>query len=258
VLKLRVLTVAILLPVFVLCLFYLPPTAWAAVMLVALLVGAQEWSLLAGFSAISAFSFYAILAALCIVAWWFPQADTAVFAASVVFWTFGVPALLWRKPKLAANTIAALTGIVVLLPMWLAMVRMQAMPALLLALLAIVWISDSAAYGAGRWLGRHKLAPAISPGKTWEGVGGAFVAVGVYAAIFHFCWYPATGFVYVLTAFLAIAVLGILGDLYESLLKRGAGVKDSGNCLPGHGGVLDRIDAITAGLPLAALLFARL
>jgi phosphatidate cytidylyltransferase len=164
---------------------------------------------------------------------------------------------LWRKPQLRSGFAGGLAGLIVLLPMWLAAVRLQSTPWLLLALLAIVWVSDSAAYGAGHAWGKHKLAPSISPGKSWEGVGGAIAAVAVYAAIFHHARFPETGLFFVMTAFFAIAVLGILGDLFESLLKRSAGVKDSGTLLPGHGGVLDRIDAITAALPLAALLFAR-
>ena len=135
------------------------------------------------------------------------------------------------------------------------MVQLQEDPPLMLALLAIVWISDSAAYGVGRAIGRHKLAASISPGKTWEGVAGAFFAVSAYAFLFHIFWYPSLDLLFILGAFLGMAALGILGDLFESLLKRGANVKDSGSLLPGHGGVLDRIDALTAAIPLAALLF---
>ena len=128
----------------------------------------------------------------------------------------------------------------------------------------MAWISDSAAYFAGRRFGRHKLAPAISPGKTWEGVAGAVLAVSAYAATWSLAWqayYPqvlkstqfgAFGmllFLWVLTA------IGIYGDLFESALKRQAGVKDSGTLLPGHGGVLDRIDALTSVLPVAALVY---
>ena len=114
-----------------------------------------------------------------------------------------MPLALWRKPVFRANAVGLLAGICVLLPMWLAAVRLQAEPALMLALLAIVWVSDTAAYAAGRALGRRKLAPSISPGKTWEGVGGAFAAVAVYAAIFHYWWFPATDFMFVLAALVA-------------------------------------------------------
>jgi phosphatidate cytidylyltransferase len=127
---------------------------------------------------------------------------------------------------------------------------------MLLALLGVVWIADSAAFFAGRRFGRTKLAPTISPGKTWEGVVGAFVAVLLYALILQQVVFPGVaGFqfpgLYILV--LCMTALGILGDLFESWMKRQAGVKDSGTLLPGHGGVLDRIDALTAAVPLAAL-----
>ena len=138
----------------------------------------------------------------------------------------------------------------------LALIRLQEQPWVLLAILGIVWVADSAAYFAGHQWGRHKLAPSISPGKTWEGVAGAAVAVAVYHAAVWYCGFgsgaPGLG----LVAALLVAVLfplSIIGDLFESWIKRQAGVKDSGRLLPGHGGVLDRIDALTSTLPLAAL-----
>jgi phosphatidate cytidylyltransferase len=127
--------------------------------------------------------------------------------------------------------------------------------------MAIVWLADTAAYFAGRAFGRRKLAPAISPGKTWEGVYGALAAVAVYAlALVPFAQAagyqgapaPAAIAAWVVLA-VALAALSVCGDLLESLLKRHAGVKDSGRLLPGHGGVLDRIDALLAAMPPAAL-----
>ena len=226
--------------------------------MLAILVGGAEWSRLAAFDRTSATAFSLLIAAGCAALWWSAsrQHSIWVYAGSIAFWCTVVPYALWRKP--AHNGIGAtVTGIVVLVPTWLALVELQGQPAMMFALLAVVWISDSAAYGAGHAWGRNKLAPTVSPGKTWEGVAGAFAAVAVYAAVFHFWWFPATDFAFVLFSFFAITTLGILGDLYESLLKRKAGVKDSGTLLPGHGGMLDRIDALTAAMPLAALLFAR-
>jgi phosphatidate cytidylyltransferase len=129
---------------------------------------------------------------------------------------------------------------------------------LMLAAMALVWVADITAYFAGRAYGRHKLAPTISPGKTWEGVAGAVVGVLVYGGIV-FSFTPLAGRlplsipVIVLMLVLLTAV-SVMGDLFESLLKRQAGIKDSSNLLPGHGGVLDRIDALTSTLPLAALI----
>ena len=154
-------------------------------------------------------------------------------------------------------------GWLILVGAWAALVQLQAAsPATVLAAMATVWIADTAAYFTGRAFGRHKLAPAISPGKTWEGVYGALAAVAVYALAL----WPVAGragaqidagagaLVGWIAAALALAALSVIGDLFESLLKRQAGVKDSGNILPGHGGVLDRIDALLAAMPAAALL----
>ena len=125
--------------------------------------------------------------------------------------------------------------------------------------MAVVWIADTAAYFAGRAFGRHKLAPSISPGKTWEGVYGALLATAVYA-VFLLRFAPdrmalsAAAVAAWIAGLLALTALSIVGDLFESMLKRQRGVKDSGKLLPGHGGVLDRIDALLAAMPAAALI----
>jgi phosphatidate cytidylyltransferase len=181
--------------------------------------------------------------------------DRAVFALSVAFWCVIAPCWLWLKLAVRHRLLLGLTGLVVLVPTWLALVRLQHDPLLLLLLLAVVWIADTAAYFSGRSLGRHKLAPAISPGKTWEGVGGAFAAVAVYGAILHSFGRTTLELSAIVLAFVGMTALSIVGDLFESWLKRRAGVKDSGGIFPGHGGMLDRIDAITGALPLAALIF---
>jgi phosphatidate cytidylyltransferase len=165
----------------------------------------------------------------------------------------------WRvESKLAL----ALVGWLVLLATWMALVQMQARsPGLLLAMMAIVWIADTAAYFAGRRFGRRKLAPSISPGKTWEGVYGALLAAGIYAGVLllfaHDLGYTrdlSSGAAATwLAMVLLLAALSVVGDLFESQLKRQRGIKDSGTLLPGHGGILDRIDALTAAMPAAAL-----
>jgi phosphatidate cytidylyltransferase len=149
-------------------------------------------------------------------------------------------------------------GLVVLVPSGIAIVALDRGQVLML--FGLVWIADTAAYLTGRAIGRHKLAPVISPGKTWEGVGGGIVAVAVYAIIWAVfdpgiaarvqgaAWLP-----YLAGAVLLCAA-SVVGDLLESVAKRRAGAKDSGTLLPGHGGVLDRIDSATATLPVALLL----
>ena len=154
--------------------------------------------------------------------------------------------------------VGMVVGLAVLIPAGLAMSVLP--PRQLLMVLGLIWISDTAAYLAGRAFGRRKLAPSISPGKTWEGVAGGAIGCLIYAIIWAtfdadlrarvqgIVWLPF------LAGTLLLCALGVVGDLFESSLKRQAGAKDSGKLLPGHGGVLDRIDSATATLPVALLL----
>jgi phosphatidate cytidylyltransferase len=177
-----------------------------------------------------------------------------LYAVSAVFWIFCVPIFLKAGRPIRNPLLMAIAGWIVLLPTCLALFQLRAIdPALLLGFMAAIWISDTSAYFTGRSLGKHKLAPQISPGKTWEGVAGALAAVAVYALSWGWAaeeWFLAR---WLLPLLLVLGALGVVGDLFESLLKRHAGVKDSGNILPGHGGILDRIDALTSTLPLAIL-----
>jgi phosphatidate cytidylyltransferase len=143
----------------------------------------------------------------------------------------------------------------VLVPAWGALNALhlsdQQGPALVLFLVVLMWIADSGAYFAGRSLGRHKLAPSISPGKTWEGVFGGLVACAVYALIAG-NWFSLGNLQLSLFIMLALvtAAISVAGDLFISLLKRQEGIKDSGNLIPGHGGILDRIDSLLAAAPV--------
>lgn len=179
-----------------------------------------------------------------------------LLAISVVFWLLIMPFWLWRKWTLRGNDFFGyLIGFLVILPMWVAMVFLYSIsPWMLLATMAIVWVADVGAYFTGRAFGRHKLAPAISPGKTWEGVAGALLGVGMYGVCL-LIYLPVQGILrWGLLVLPLLTAVSVLGDLFESLLKRQAGIKDSSGLLPGHGGVLDRIDSLTSTLPLAALL----
>jgi phosphatidate cytidylyltransferase len=176
-----------------------------------------------------------------------PRAPAFMLAA--LFWIVAAP--MWLRFGVQARWLD-LAGFVVILPAALAFVILPPLHVLLVLLL--VWIADTAAYFVGRAWGRRKLAPGISPGKTWEGALGGTAGVLVYAIILGtfiegLFWVP-----YLLAAAL-LAVLSIVGDLFESAAKRQAGAKDSGTLLPGHGGILDRIDSATAALPVAALLW---
>jgi phosphatidate cytidylyltransferase len=183
-----------------------------------------------------------------------------LFGVSALFWLVLVPPWLRQNWALPGNPLTAyLLGLLVILPTWAAMMRLQSISAwLLLAAMALVWVADVAAYFTGRAFGRHKLAPRISPGKTWEGVAGAVVGVVLYGLIVvsasplaaHIGW-PLAGVAMLL---LVLTALSVIGDLFESLLKRHAQIKDSSQLLPGHGGILDRIDSLTSTLPVVALM----
>jgi phosphatidate cytidylyltransferase len=257
-LKQRVLTVAVALPMFLAALFYFPNRWWGVLMAILILAGGNEWSRLAKFNPATHVVSLALLIAGCgiLTVWPSHKAEQWFYCTSLMFWCAAVPCWLWFKWRAQAAALV-IAGIIVLLPTWLALVRLQKDPMQLLAMLGVVWIADTAAFFTGRLYGKHKLAVQISPGKTWEGVAGAMVAVTLYA------WLVSTttlglhnNIEMIIAIFLAMAVLSIVGDLFESWLKRVAEVKDSGNWLPGHGGVLDRIDGITAALPFIALLYA--
>jgi phosphatidate cytidylyltransferase len=187
----RVATVAVLLPLFLGGLFFLPAPAWGIALLAMLAAGAYEWARLIGFGRRAALA-YALALTGAALAWLIAQgADTAapailVWALATAFWALLVPLWLWRGWSLRARWLGMLTGLVVLFPAWLALVALQPRPWLLLALMGVVWVADSAAYFAGYHWGRRKLAPSISPGKTWEGVAGAGIGVAVYHAA---VWY---------------------------------------------------------------------
>ena len=273
-LKTRVITALVLLLLFLAALFWLSSPGWAAFAGVLVAPAAWEWGKLIKLRPVACGLYVVLVAAVCASLFGLAQgnaatgqrgAQTAAYLGASLFWLIVVPLWLWRSWLPRSRWLAALTGLVVLVPTWLALVELRALgPLLLLLLMSVAWISDTAAYFAGRRFGRRKLAPSISPGKTWEGVAGAMLAVSVYAVLWSYAWQPyfpqalkpmrfgAFGmllFLWLLTA------VGIYGDLFESALKRHAGVKDSGALLPGHGGVLDRIDALTAVLPLAALVY---
>jgi phosphatidate cytidylyltransferase len=266
-LKLRVATAIALIVCLLAALHWLSPLWWALLMLAFILLAAHEWSRLWSFEPAEEFAYLVTLAGCGALEQFFIRPHSAslpAFWLAAVFWLFAAPLWLYLGWKPVSKWTAAAMGGVILLPAWLATVELRLQSELLLlAAMALVWVADIAAYFAGRAFGRHKLAPAISPGKTWEGVAGAMAAVLLYAAGAIHVWETAAGeldsHVWMLLMVLCCLLCGIsvVGDLFESAVKRRAGVKDSGVLLPGHGGVLDRIDALLPVLPLAALIFAR-
>lgn len=263
-LKTRILTAVLILPSFLAALFYLPAILWGALLLVLTVIGAQEWCRLAKFS-VKNTTLYLIMTTLlggellfllseAVAIDPYSTSFISIYGLSLIFWSLGVPLLLRTGYVLKNPMLLMLIGWFVLVPACLALYQLRAIsPFILLGFMATIWISDTAAYFAGRSFGKHKLAAAISPGKTWEGVIGALVAVSIYALAWDFLSQENFLTLFLVPLLLVLVVLGIIGDLFESLIKRHAGVKDSGNLLPGHGGILDRIDALTSTLPVAML-----
>jgi phosphatidate cytidylyltransferase len=259
----RVATASIALALFAGALFFLPQGGWALFLLVVLGLGAWEWAALARYTRAATIAYTALLVLCAAALYLTPRVsaapsiiDTAVFGLSCVFWIGVAPFWLGRLWRTRNPALLGVAGWIALVPMWLALVRLQPTPWALLLVMSVVWIADTAAYAAGKSFGRNKLAPQISPGKTWEGALGAMLAVAVYYGVLLLVLAPEQRYFDGLAGlglFILILVLSIEGDLFESWLKRQAGVKDSGQLLPGHGGILDRIDGLTATMPLAAL-----
>jgi len=262
-LKTRALTATVLLAGFVAALFLLPDSGWIAFCAVVLGIAVWEWGALAALGTASRLVYAALLVLLFLSPLAVERpgaggfyAPLWLYYASGVVWIFLAPLWIWRGRGVGGRAVLLGVGALALVPACAAMVDLRSgHPGLLLGVLGTAWISDSAAYFVGRRFGRRKLAPSISPGKTWEGVGGALVAVALYALAWAGVGEPRAA--WLVPILLGLAVVGIIGDLFESLIKRQAGVKDSGTLLPGHGGILDRIDAPVAMLPLAVLAFVR-
>ena len=269
-LKQRVITAIVLLAVF------LAAAAVGRIFLdavFAMLIGAAtfEWLRLAQPPPLLALCIAGALAAALfaseVTTSWSPGVGLTLLALAAAAW-LTIALVILRGARRGAKLPHLLsTGLAILLlsAAWLALMRLLDVGfVLLLSVLAIVWIADIAAYFAGRRWGRRKLAPAISPGKTWAGVGGAVAGVLAAAVLSALLWpelklfstlmLQRLGTAAALAILAALVALSIVGDLFESLLKRQVDAKDSGRLLPGHGGVLDRVDALIAVLPAAALL----
>lgn len=273
-LKQRLITALLLIPIFVWLVLALP-TAYLAMLLGGIvLLGAMEWAHLFAWTGTIRRGFLGFMVGGLLVC--YAAATTGIgavaFAAMVTSLWIVLTVWLWQRRQDAERVAAGLPwcgGMVcrwllaafVLWSPYLALLTLHAAPewgpAYVLFCLSAMWVADSAAYFVGRKFGKRKLAPAISPGKSWEGVAGALGASLVWAVLAT-GWLPVSGDHRLGAAFVAaslvMVVLSIAGDLFESQLKRASHVKDSGSLLPGHGGVLDRIDSTTAAAPTLLLL----
>ncbi|MBA4382883.1 MAG: phosphatidate cytidylyltransferase [Sideroxydans sp.] len=267
-LKSRVITAIVMLVLFLSALFMLPSWAWSVLVLAMVLQGASEWSRMSELTPKGAKIYWVstlvlMVAILALDANSTPAQQTTThliaYLLAAVLWLVVVPPWLMMGWKVKQPLLMSLVGWMLLIPTGLAMIDLRAespAPWILLGVMGLVWVADSAAYFAGRKFGKTKLAPSISPGKTWEGVAGAIAGVSVYIGLI-WIFRPEFTNLQMLPALMLTAwwwvVLAVIGDLFESAIKRQAGIKDSGALLPGHGGLLDRIDALTSTLPLAAL-----
>ena len=254
-LKQRVITALVIAPIVLALVFFTPDWLFAGAMLLMALAGAWEWSALTGYpDRISRLAMVALFALLSVAGWFlqrsfpYPQGLMLYCVLALAWWSFSLVWIAGLRNEFP-RAVKILCGVLTLLPSLAAVVGVRAVsPWYLLILLLLTTSADIGAYFAGRAFGRHKLAPLVSPGKTWEGVVGGVVAVVLVAAVASH-WLAVAPAPFILIC-IGAALLSVVGDLSESLFKRQVGLKDSGTLFPGHGGVLDRVDSLTAAAPL--------
>lgn len=272
-LKLRIITAISLLTVFLVVLFLLPLSAFVAFVTVVALIGTWEWANLSGFTSYSHKTLYLMLTIvlMCFAGFYVDVVDAlgsdrlmdvepirdimivaGVWWAVALLWVQGYPssAVLWGK-----SYVRGVMGWLVLIPMWLAVIYLDQLPngpLLILLLLSTVVVADTGAYFFGRAFGKKKLAINVSPGKSWEGFWGGLFCCSLLAVAVAF-YTGSERWLALLFILLATSLSSVLGDLLESMVKRYRNIKDSGRILPGHGGVLDRIDSVTAAAPVFVL-----
>ena len=267
-LKQRILTGLILAPIMIGGIFYLPVPEFMLFIGAIAALGAWEWANLSGITnKAGRVAYAAIVASLLVALQYFDlEQEADVLYAALVWWVFAL-LLVATHPKLSSlwksTPVRLLMGLVILVPMWVGFVQIKSYPYsdyLMLYVMFLVWGADVGAYFAGRTFGKRKLAPNVSPGKTWEGVYGGLATTMLFAVaaglilqnkIMMDLTTKQWALLFGIT--LAVTVVSVVGDLVESMVKRLRGIKDSSNLLPGHGGIMDRIDSMTAALPVFAL-----
>jgi phosphatidate cytidylyltransferase len=270
-LKTRIITAAILMAVLLPILFLLPSMYLSGFFLVALAVATWEWSRMIAPDAQKSAWLYAAFCLIIILFLLGMQAITWQFSLlmiAVLFWFFVAPFILAKGMNLSLQklkTFYSILGLIILPATWFALVFLRELGLVfLLSCMGLVWVADIGAYFVGKAFGKHKLAAQISPGKSIEGALGGLVLCYLYAFLcvlylpfgdtLFGAWAIQLGWVPMFVMVTVLVAFSIFGDLFESQLKRLAGVKDSSNLLPGHGGVLDRVDALIPTMPIAALM----
>lgn len=272
-LKQRVITALVLLGVVLGALFLMPPWGWGLLSLAGLAVAAFEWFRLL-VEGRRVFGLSILIVAGCLA--WLLWRELGGAPGAWLGWLLGLDLLLWlgvaapsvitaRTPRSGMQSIRVGFAAVALFALWVGLYELRVLhPAMLLSAMAIVWAADIGAYFVGRAFGRHKLAPHVSPGKSWEGAFGGLAFVLLVAIVVALAWPTSAllpgwlaqrvGVPAMLLLMVLLVALSIMGDLFESLLKRRRGVKDSGSIFPGHGGILDRIDALVPTIPACVLM----
>ena len=270
-LKTRIITALILAPIAVGGVFFLPPVGFAIFTAALIALGAWEWANMAGLTAQSARVGYSVAVLLLLAALYTVTAHSVLWLA-VLWWLAGL-GLVAYYPKGSAHwglvPVRAAMGLLVLVPAWVGLNYLRSGELrfgltdnnllLILYVFVLVWVADVGAYFSGRKFGKAKLAPRVSPGKSWAGVWGGLAAVAVFAwAVSQTLGAEAGQSVALIIISVVTAAVSVLGDLFESMLKRFRGIKDSSRLLPGHGGIMDRIDSLTAAIPIFTLLVIQL
>lgn len=268
----RIITALILLPVALCGFFLLDGSAFALFIGVVVSLAAWEWARLAGYASQPLRVGYALSVALALAVLYLlpgrfalpdiagvPLSAAMLLWAALCWWLLAT-ALVLTYPRSAVRSgpLRLLIGLLILLPAWQALVLLKQWPFanwLIIAVMLLVWAADVGAYFSGKALGKRKLAPQVSPGKSWEGFfGGMALSLVLVLALGLYRGWPTTQLLLALLGAALVVAVSVIGDLTESLFKRQSGVKDSSNLLPGHGGVFDRIDSLTAAIPVFTLL----
>ncbi|MBD3655413.1 MULTISPECIES: phosphatidate cytidylyltransferase [Marinobacter] len=270
-LKTRIITALILAPIAIGGIFFLPPLGFALFTGAIITLGAWEWANMAGLTSQAARIGYAAAIAAVLFALLHVPA-LAVFWLALVWWVVCLQ-LVRRYPAGSEGwgsvPVRALMGLPVLVPAWVGLNHLRTGGLsfgevdnnllVILYVFCVVWVADIGAYFAGRAFGKAKLAPRVSPGKSWAGVWGGLAAVAVFALIVsQLAAASGSETLLLVLATLVTGAVSVLGDLLESMLKRFRGIKDSSQLLPGHGGIMDRIDSLTAAIPVFALIITQL